>query len=32
MEVSNKRGIRRRHMLRFRQFLELERKREGLLR
>jgi hypothetical protein len=32
MEASNRRRIRRRHMLRSRQFLELERKRERLLR
>jgi hypothetical protein len=32
MEVSNRRRIRRRHMLESRQFLELERKREKLLR
>jgi hypothetical protein len=32
MEVSNRRRIGRRHILRSRQFLELERKRERLLR
>jgi hypothetical protein len=32
MEVNNRRRIRRRHMLRYRQFLELEWKRERLLR
>jgi hypothetical protein len=31
MEISNGRRIRRRHMLRSRQFMELERKRERLL-
>jgi hypothetical protein len=32
MEVSNRRSIRRRNMLRSRQLLELERKRERLFR
>jgi hypothetical protein len=32
MEVSNRRRFRRRHMIRFRQFLELKMKRERLLR
>jgi hypothetical protein len=32
MEVSNRKGVRRMHMMRLRQLLKMERKREKLLR